>query len=69
MKGGALIRMIPDVANKSVIIADRGYRNYNIIAHIENVNQKYVIRVNDIDSNAWQLGLALLMMNLIIQLL
>ncbi len=53
---GALISMIPDVAAKSIIIADRGYESYNVMAHIENANQKYVIRVKDIDSNGMAAG-------------
>ena len=53
---GALISMIPDVVAKSIIIADRGYESYNVMAHIENANQKYVIRVKDIDSNGMAAG-------------
>ena len=53
---GALISMIPDVSDKSIIIADRGYESYNVMAHIENANQKYVVRVKDIDSNGMAAG-------------
>jgi hypothetical protein len=48
---GALIEMLPNVDSKSIIIADRGYESYNLFAHIENINSKYVFRVKDINSN------------------
>ena len=53
---GALISMIPNVSDKSIIITDRGYESYNVMAHIENANQKYIIRVKDIDSNGMAAG-------------
>lgn len=34
----------------SIIMADRGYENYNLIAHFIENNQKFVIRVKDIHS-------------------
>lgn len=48
---GALIDMLPNVSNNSIIILDRGYESYNVFAHIENINSHYVMRVKDVDSN------------------
>lgn len=48
---GALIDMLPNISNKSIIILDRGYESYNVFAHIENIHSKYVMRVKDINSN------------------
>ena len=48
---GALIDMLPNVPNKSIIILDRGYESYNVFAHIENIKSNYVMRVKDIHSN------------------
>ncbi len=48
---GALIDMLPNTPDKSIIILDRGYEGYNVFAHIENINSNYVIRVKDIHSN------------------
>ena len=48
---GALIDMLPNVPNKSIIILDRGYESYNVFAHVDNVNSNYVMRVKDIHSN------------------
>jgi len=47
----ALINMIPNLFDNSIIIADRGYESYNVFAHFLESNQKFVIRVKDIDSN------------------
>jgi len=47
---GALINMLPNIPRKSIIVLDRGYESYNVFAHIENVNEKYVMRVKDINS-------------------
>lgn len=33
---GALIDMLPNVADKSIIVIDRGYESYNVLAHIDN---------------------------------
>ena len=41
----ALISMIENVTNDSIIIADRNYDSYNNIAHLENYGLKYVIRI------------------------
>ena len=48
---GALVSMLPNTADNSIIIADRGYEGYNVFAHLEEANQKYVVRVKDINSN------------------
>lgn len=36
---------------KTIFIADRGYENYNLFAHIHEINQFYLIRVKDLNSN------------------
>ena len=48
----ALRRMVDrlDVNEKAIIIADRGYENYNAFAHIEQKGLKYIIRVRDKES-------------------
>lgn len=56
---GALIDMLPNVSDKSIIILDRGYESYNVFAHIENINSHYVMRVKDIASNGISSGLNL----------
>lgn len=48
---GALVNMLPNISKKSIVVADRGYESYNVIAHLEHSNSKYVLRVKDIDSN------------------
>lgn len=48
---GALIDMIPNIPDKSIVIADRGYESYNVFSHFEEANQQYVVRVKDIASN------------------
>jgi len=48
---GALIDMLPNVDDKSIIVVDRGYESYNVFAHFENMNSNYVMRVKDINSN------------------
>jgi hypothetical protein len=47
---GALVSMIPNIDVPSIVIGDRGYEGYNIFAHFEEVNQKYLIRAKDINS-------------------
>ena len=37
--------------DKAILIADRGYENYNIIAHAINKGWKFVIRIKDVNSN------------------
>lgn len=44
---------------KTILIADRGYENYNIFAHVEEKNWKYLIRVKDITSNGIVSGLGI----------
>lgn len=35
---------------KAIVIADRGYENYNLMAHIQEKGWKYIIRIKDIHS-------------------
>jgi hypothetical protein len=35
----------------TILIADRGYESYNVLAHIHEKGWKYVIRIKDIESN------------------
>jgi hypothetical protein len=56
---GALIQMFPSIPSKSIIIADRGYESYNLFAHLEEMNQNYLFRVKDINSNGILSGLDL----------
>ncbi|WZL74834.1 transposase [Clostridiaceae bacterium 35-E11] len=44
---------------KVILIADRGYENYNIFAHAEEKNWKYLIRGKDITSNGVVSGLGI----------
>ena len=46
-----------DFSEKVILIADRGYENYNIFAHAEEKNWNYVVRVKDIFSNGIVSGL------------
>lgn len=50
----ALIDMIDNsnLTSKTLLVADRGYESYNIFAHIQEKNWKYVIRIRDNDHNA-----------------
>jgi hypothetical protein len=45
---------------KIILIADRGYENYNIFAHATEKNWNYLIRVKDIGSNGILSGLNLI---------
>lgn len=48
----ALIQMVNRHSDeKTIFIADRGYESFNVFAHIINKNQKFIIRLKDIDSN------------------
>ncbi len=49
----AIIQMAKHYSNKEtpIFVCDRGYESYNTIAHIQNIDSKYVIRVKDIYSN------------------
>lgn len=56
----ACIRMMERSSLDHVIlIADRGYENYNIIAHAINKGWKFLIRIKDISSNGIASGLSL----------
>lgn len=44
---------------KTILIADRGYENYNVMAHAINKGWKFVIRIKDIESNGIASGLKL----------
>lgn len=57
----ALIDMIDKstISEDAIVIADRGYENYNVFAHIQGKGWKYVIRVKDRNSNGIVSGLNL----------
>lgn len=56
----ACIKMMERSNLKDVIlIADRGYENYNILAHALNKDWKFVIRIKDVNSNGIASGLKL----------
>ena len=44
---------------KAILIADRGYENYNLIAYAANKGWNYLIRIKDINSNGMASGLNL----------
>ena len=46
-------------SNKAILIADRGYENYNVMAHVINKGWKFVIRIKDKSSNGIASGLNL----------
>ncbi len=56
---GGLINMIPNITRDAIVIADRGYESYNVLAHLEEANQKYIVRVKDITSNGILSGFSL----------
>lgn len=45
--------------DKVILIADRGYENYNIMAHAIEKGWKFLIRIKDVDSNGIASGLEL----------
>lgn len=47
---GALVDMVDraDYTHPAIIIADRGYESYNVLAHIQEKNWKFLIRVKDL---------------------
>lgn len=45
--------------DKVILVADRGYENYNVIAHVINKGWKFVIRIKDLGSNGIASGLKL----------
>lgn len=56
----ACIRMLERSTEENVIlVADRGYENYNIIAHAINKGWNFVIRIKDIGSNGIASGFKL----------
>ena len=57
---GVLCNMV-DRSNvgKALIIADRGYESYNLMAHIQEKGWKYLIRIKDIHSSGIASGLTL----------
>lgn len=44
---------------KTIFIADRGYENYNLFAHVENRGMYYLVRARDVDSTGILSGLNL----------
>ena len=49
---GALCKMVDhSFLSKAIVIADRGYESYNLLAHIQEKGWKYLIRIKDIDSS------------------
>ena len=57
---GVLCNMVDrsDIA-KALVIADRGYESYNLMAHIQEKGWKYLIRIKDIQSSGIASGLDL----------
>ena len=47
-----------DITN-ALIIADRGYESYNLMAHIQEKGWKFLIRIKDISSSGIASGLEL----------
>lgn len=49
---GALTDMVDRADDKypAIVIADRGYESYNVLAHIQEKNWKFLIRIKDLDS-------------------
>ncbi|SCK00025.1 Transposase DDE domain [uncultured Eubacterium sp.] len=48
----ALNRMVDDSSiGRAIVIADRGYESYNVMAHIQEKGWRYLIRVKDIGGN------------------
>ena len=59
-ENGMLCNMVDrsDISN-TLIVADRGYESYNLMAHIQEKGWKYLIRVKDIHSSGIASGLDL----------
>lgn len=57
----ALINMVKnlDFKEKTIIIADRGYENYDVIEHIKQKGMNFLIRIKDVNSNGISSGLTL----------
>lgn len=60
-KRQALINMVErsHIHEKTIVIADRGYGNYNVFEHITQKGWNYVVRIKDINSNGISSGLVL----------
>lgn len=56
---GAILEMVPNLPENSILIADSGYESYNLFAHLGNRNLKYLIQVKDINSNGIAFGFEL----------
>lgn len=52
-EGQAMIDMVErsDIKDKTIVIADRNYENYNSFEHIQQKGWNYVVRIKDINSN------------------
>lgn len=57
----ALIEMIErsDIEEKTIVIADRGYENYNAFEHVRHRGWNYLFRIKDVRSNGIASGLLL----------
>lgn len=51
---GALVDMVDRADNTypAIVIADRGYESYNVLAHIQEKNWKFLIRVKDFNNHS-----------------
>ena len=59
-ENGVLCKMVDrSSVTKALIIADRGYESYNLFAHIQEKDWKYLIRIKDIHSSGIAAGLVL----------
>ena len=63
-KGGeaaAAVELVKQLSDRHpvIVLADRGYENYNLFAHIEDRLFDYVIRIKDINSNGILSGIRL----------
>ena len=57
---GTLCEMVDRYSSENaIIIADRNYESYNLMAHIQEKGLKYIIRIKDIHSNGIAAGLPL----------
>ncbi len=59
-ESGTLRKMVDrSPAHNVIVIADRNYENYNLMAHIQEKGWKYLIRIKDIHSSGIAAGLPL----------
>ena len=57
-ENGVLCKMVDrSSVSKALIVADRGYESYNLLAHIQEKGWKYLIRIKDIHSSGIAAGL------------